>query len=235
MAGDGVFYGVGVGPGDPQLLTLRACDVIRGADVVAYIANGEGKSRARSIAAELIPGQATELPIQIIMSPDRASAQAAYDRAAEDIAGHLDEGRSVAYLCLGDPLLYGSFSYMLARLGSRHRTEVVAGISAFNACAADLRHPLAAGNEVLKVVPATLPEDRLRAELEAAEAIAIVKVGRHFDKIRRVLVSLGLAERTSLVEAVAGSEGQAIRLTDLPEGAQPYFSTMLMRRGAPPC
>ena len=235
MARSGIFYGVGVGPGDPQLLTLRACDVIRAADVIAYITNREGKSRARSIAAELIPGEAAELPVQITMNPDRASAKAAYDRAATDIAGHLEAGRSVAYLCVGDPLLYGSFSYMLARLGSEHAIEVVSGISSFNACAADLRHPLATGNEVLKVVPATLPEERLRAELEAAESFAIVKVGRHFDKIRRVLVSLGLAENTSLIEAAPDADGQVIRLTDLPAGAQPYFSTILMRRGSLPC
>ena len=123
---------------------------------------------------------------------------------------------------------------MLTRLGPRYPTEIVAGISSINACAAGLKHPLAAGTEVLKVVPATLDAERLRGELEAAEAMVIVKVGRNFDKVRQVLTSLGLAGQAALVEAASSANGRTTRLADLPEGAQPYFSTILVRRGALP-
>ena len=97
----GTLFGVGVGPGDPQLLTLKACEVIRCADVLAYPVNGSGISFARAIASSVIPQGATELPIPIPMKVERAPARAAYDAAATTISDHLNAGRSVAYLCAG--------------------------------------------------------------------------------------------------------------------------------------
>lgn len=231
----GTLYGVGVGPGDPDLLTLKACTVIRAAGAIAYPTNGDGRSLARSIAAQIIPPETLEIPVHVPMAVERDPARAAYDQAAEEIAAHLDAGRSIAFLCAGDPLLYGSFIYLLARLGPGHPTEIVPGVTSLTACAAALRYPLAARNEVLKIVPATLGEETLYAELADAQAAAIIKVGRHFDKVRRVLRALALEERAMLVEAATAERENALSLADIPEGERPYFSTILVRRADVPC
>lgn len=227
----GVLYGIGVGPGDPELVTLKAARLIAGAPVIAYPAANDGDSLARRIVAALIPAGAEELPIALPMQAARGPAQAAYDKAAGAIGGHLDSGRDVAVLCAGDPFLYGSFMYLFARLAGRHRTEVVPGVTSLTACAALLGRPLAARDDVLKVLPAPIEEARLAAELERCDAAAVVKVGRHFDKVRRVLRALGLEESARLIEAATTPDQRVTRLSDMPDGERPYFSTILVYRG----
>lgn len=233
MVDQGVLYGVGVGPGDPKLMTIRAGEVIRAADVLAYPVNGSGDSRARAIAAPIISGRAEELPVHIPMKVEREPAQTAYDKAAEVISDHLRESRNVAYLCVGDPLFYGSFMYVAARLSNAHTIEIVPGVTSLSACAARTRTPLAGRNDVLSVVPATLDEAALRAALERADAAAVIKVGRHFDKVRSVLDELALTRHATILEGASGTEERVVRLADVPAGEQSYFSTILVRRDGP--
>ena len=129
------------------------------------------------------------------MSTARAPAQAAYDTGAARIAKVLDSGRDVVCLCEGDPFFYGSFMYLFARLAARYRVEVVPGVTSLTACAARAAMPLVARNERLTVLPGPLPEDELRARIEGAESVAIMKVGRHMAKIRGVIEALGLTAR----------------------------------------
>ncbi|MGI9414998.1 MAG: precorrin-2 C(20)-methyltransferase [Hyphomicrobiales bacterium] len=234
MAQQGTFYGIGVGPGDPELLTLKAVRIIAAASVVAYPVNGDGESLARSIAAGAMGDGARELPVHIPMCTERDPASDVYDTAALAIAGHLDAGEDVAFLCEGDPFFYGSFMYLFARVAERHPTVVVPGITSLTACAAALGRPLAARNERLKVLPAPLPEETLKEELSRAEAAAIIKVGRHFDKVRRVLNGLGLSGRAAIVEQATRGAEKVTPLDAMPEGEQPYFSTILVYCGDEP-
>ncbi len=222
------FHVVGVGPGDPELMTLKAARIIGQADVVAYPTTSNGQSRAKRIAAAHIAPQQRNLAFHLPMQVDPAPAQAVYDRVAEQISGHLDAGQSVVLLCEGDPFLYGSALHLFVRLAGRYATHVVPGVSSMTAGAAMAGLPLAARSETLKVLPATMDEARLVDELCSVDAAAIIKVGRHFDKVMRVIASAGLGARAVLVEA-ATENGQCIRrLEDIEDRSEAYFSMVLV-------
>jgi len=228
----GTLFGVGVGPGDPELLTLKGHRLISSSPVIVYPVNGRGESLARDIVTDAISPDALELPIHVPMKTAREPAQVAYDGAADEITTHLDQGRDVVFLCAGDPFFYGSFMYLFQRIKKTHQVSVIPGVTSLTACAAALEQPLASRDDVLSVIPATLPEDRLKAELADIESAVIVKVGRHFEKVRKVLAELNLTTYAGIVER-ASCEGEKITpLSDMPSGERPYFSTILIYRGA---
>jgi precorrin-2/cobalt-factor-2 C20-methyltransferase len=228
---EGTLYLVGVGPGDPELLTLRAVRVLRNVHVIAYPSTGEDAAFAREIASQYILPGAILMPVTIPMIVERGPAQAAYDAAADDIAAHLRAGRSAAWLCEGDPLFYGSAMYVLARLGGMARVEVVPGVTSLTAAAAAIARPLAARNEILKVLPAPLPDETLRPELLATPAAAIIKVGRHFDRIRDLLRDSGHAANAVVVEHATTLRQRITPLVGFRYGERQYFSTILCYRG----
>jgi len=229
----GVLYGVGLGPGDPDLMTLRAHRLIAGAEVLAYPSLAGGASFARSIAAGIIPEGAREIVMDVPMTPERAPAQAAYDKGAAEIAAVLEQGQDVVCLCEGDPFFYGSFMYLFARLSARYRVEVVPGVTSVTTCAARAGMPLAARNERLTVLPGPLPEAELRARIDGAESVVIMKVGRHLAKIRGVIEELGLTGRAVYVERASLPEEVVCPLAQAPQVA-PYFSMILLTKGADP-
>ncbi len=229
----GVLYGVGLGPGDPELMTLRAHRLISGAEVVAYPSLAGGESFARSIAAGVIPASAREIVMDVPMTTERAPAQAAYDKGAAEIAEELAAGRDVVCLCEGDPFFYGSFMYLFARLSERFEVEVVPGVTSITTCAARAGMPLAARNERLTVLPGPLPEAELRARIKGAESVAIMKVGRHLEKIRGVIGELGLTDRAVYIERASLPEEVVCPLAEAP-GKAPYFSMILLTKGADP-
>jgi precorrin-2/cobalt-factor-2 C20-methyltransferase len=228
----GTLYGLGVGPGDPELITLKAARILAQVPVVAFPRTPDGDSMARRIAAGLIPETAELLPLVLPMRTDRAPGRAAYDEASRAIAARLDDGRDVAVLCEGDPFFYGSFMYLYERLHERCSIEVVPGVSSLTAAAAALGRPLAARNDILAVIPATVDVARLRNQIAAAEAVAILKVGRHFDKVRAVLRELQLIDQAFLVTAASCAEESVVPLAEPPDGPQPYFSIILLYKGA---
>jgi precorrin-2/cobalt-factor-2 C20-methyltransferase len=231
MTKHGIFYGLGVGPGDPELITLKAWRIISQASVIAFPSANGNDSLARKIAAPFIPDDAIELPIVLPMRSEREPGREAYDAACPAIVAHLDQGRNVAFLCEGDPFFYGSFMYLFARISETHETVVVPGVTSIAACAAAIGRPLAARNDVLKVLPAPLDPQRLRIEIESSDSIAIMKVGQHFEKIRDLLTDLGLADRAVIVEKATREDERVIRLADVPQGERPYFSTILVYKG----
>ncbi|MSU90710.1 precorrin-2 C(20)-methyltransferase [Rhodobacteraceae bacterium 2CG4] len=222
----GTLYGVGVGPGDPELLTLKAHRLISSAVTVAYPAPDSGASFARSIVAAFIPKAAREIPIVIPMRSERFPAQAIYDRAADEIAEALQHG-DVVVLCEGDPFFYGSFMYLFARLAGRTPVRIVPGVTSMTACAAAVQRPLCARNEVLSALPATLPDDELRALIARPGALAIMKVGRHLPRVRALLAEAGLERRAAFVSHASLPHQQAMPLAEAPDTA-PYFSMILV-------
>ena len=229
----GIIYGLGVGPGDPELMTLKAWRILRHAAVVAYPAPEGGTSFARGIVASFLSPAQIELPIHVPMEAARFPAQAVYDRAAEAIALHSAAGRDVAVLCQGDPFFYGSFMYLFGRLAERCAVEIVPGVSSLGACAAAAGFPLAARNDALIVLPATLTDEALAHRLEACDAAAIIKLGHHFARVRDLLGRLGLADKARYVEHASLANALLLPLDAVDPAAAPYFSMILLhRRGA---
>lgn len=227
----GTLHLVGVGPGDPELLTLRAVRVLRTVHVIAYASSGEGAGFAREIAASYILPGAILLPVTIPMTVERGPAQAAYDGATDAILAHLEQGRDAAWLCEGDPLFYGSAMYLLARIAGRATVNIIPGITSLTAAAAAAARPLAARNEMLKVLPAPLPDEVLRPELMATPAAAIIKVGRHFDRIRDLLRETGHAQNAIVIEHATTIRQRITPIESFGYGERPYFSTILCYRG----
>ncbi|HXP75369.1 MAG TPA: precorrin-2 C(20)-methyltransferase [Stellaceae bacterium] len=226
----GTLYGLGVGPGDPELVTVKALRVLRGLPVVAYPAPSDGASFARSVVASRLSPAQTEIAIRVPMTRSVAPAQPVYDRAALEIGEHLRAGRDVGVLCQGDPFFYGSFIQLFERLATEFPTKVVPGVSSLTACAAAAGVPLVTRDEILTVLPATLAEAALEKRLKQAEAAAILKLGRHLPKVRRILKRLGLADRATYVEHASLESQKILALEDVDPASAPYFSMVLVRR-----
>jgi len=226
-AGRGRLYGLGVGPGDPELLTLKALRLLREVQVIAYPAPEHGDSFARAIVASWIEGHQQEIAIRFPMRPGPPPVSI-YDGAAAALAAELDRGRSVALLCQGDPFFYGSFINIFARLAGRYRIEIVAGVSSLTACAAAAGLPLVWRDETLSVIPATLDKDQIAARLTAADVAVIVKLGRHIEKIRRLLDRIGLLDSAIYVEHATLPTQRVAPLACINPDDAPYFSMALV-------
>ena len=225
---NGTLYGLGVGPGDPDLITLKALKILQAAPVLAYPAPDTGDSLARSIVSPHLKGNQQEIPIRMPMVNARFPAQEVYDWAANEIGAHLDGGSDVAVLCEGDPFFYGSFMYLFGRMSPRYDVQVVPGVSSLMACATTLGAPLAARNDVLTVLPATLDADALGERLKDIEAVAIIKIGRHFEKVRLVLESLDLCTKARYIEHATMPNQKILPMDDVDAAAVPYFSMILV-------
>lgn len=231
MTAPGTVYGVGVGPGDPELITLKGYRVLQRAAVVAFPAPLEGDSLARGIAAPHLRADVQGIAIRMPMTASRFPAQQVYDRAAEEIGAHVRQGADVAVLCEGDPFFYGSFMYLFARLAEAHAVEVIPGVSSLTAAPAVCGLPLASRNDVLAVIPAPLEEAVLAERLGQAEAAVVIKIGRHLPKLRRALAATGLLDNARYIEHATMTTQFDAALTDLPDDhAAPYFSMVLVHR-----
>ena len=228
------LIGVGVGPGDPELVTLKAHRIITNAKVIAFPAPDSGESFARSIVAKFFQPDVIEIPIVIPMRSERFPAKEIYDQAAKSISSYLDQGQEVVVLCEGDPFFYGSFMYLFERLADKYPTEVIPGVSSMTACAAQLGAPLAGRNEILSVIPAPLSEAILVDCLSSVQSAAIIKVGKHFNKVKRVLDHLGLLEVSGYIERATLPNQMVCRLSEKNLEVAPYFSMILVNKGENP-
>ena len=226
---DGTLYGLGVGPGDPELITLKALRLLQACPVIAYPAPEKGESMARAIAAPHLPGGQEEIVIRMPLDAGHGPLESAYDEAAAAVAAHLDAGSDVAALCEGDPFFYGSFMYLFGRLAHRHTIEVVAGVSSLLAGPAALGAPLASRDDTLLVLPATLPEEAMRARIIGVDAAVIIKVGRHLDKVRRLLDALDLTANAHYIEHATMADQRIAPLAEAGPRA-PYFSMVVVHR-----
>lgn len=223
----GKLYGLGLGPGDPELLTLKALRLLQTVPVIAYPCSEDGTSVARNIVAQWLRSDQVEIPIPL---PFRAQESAApyYDRAALKLRNHLDQGQDVAVLCEGEPMLYGSFMYLLNRLSGHFDIEVIPGISSTLASGAIAGHPLTYGNDILSIFPATLPIEVLRTQLAKIDAAIIIKLGRHFHKISSLLGELGLDDRALYLERISQPMQRILPLAAVNPAEVPYWSLILI-------
>jgi precorrin-2/cobalt-factor-2 C20-methyltransferase len=197
---------------------------------LAYPAPESGEALARRIAAPHVPSGKFELPIRLPIEIERHPARDAYDAGAAALAEHLAKGSDVALLCLGDPLFYGSYMYLHARLAARFQTRIVPGVASFAASAALSQHALAARDDSVAVVPATLPDDEIERRVAAHDSLVFLKLGRHFARLRATLERLGLVDRAVYVER-AGLDGERTQpLANATHATAPYFSLILVHR-----
>lgn len=232
----GRLIGVGTGPGDPELLTLKAVRALAEADVVAHFAKRGNPSNARAIVAEHLKPGVIELPLlypvttEIHRHDDSYTGQIAdfYEVSANAVAEHLAAGCTVAILSEGDPLFYGSYMHLHVRLSHRFPTEVIPGITAMSGCWSQASVPIVQGDDVLTVLPGVMDEDELARRLVDTEAAVIMKVGRNLPKIRRALAKAGRLMDAVYVERGTMATTRQARLLDMGDEAAPYFSIVLV-------
>jgi len=232
----GRFYGVGIGPGDPELMTVKAARLIASADVVAYHCGVGKQSNARRIAADLIPVDAVEEELRYPVTTGttdhpggyRGALADFYEEAAARLAAHLEVGRDVVLLAEGDPLFYGSFMYMHDRLAARFRTEIVPGVTSVSAASAVASLPLARQTDVLTVLPGTLPTPELARRLADTDAAVIMKLGRTFPAVVEALEQAGRLEHAVYVERASMAEQRTLPVKDVDPDDVPYFSVIVV-------
>ena len=227
----GTLYGVGVGPGDPDLLTLKAARLISSAKVIAYPSPEGGESFARSIVQAHITDGITEISMDVPMRVERFAAQSVYDTSADTIAEHLRAGEDVVVLCEGDPFFYGSFMYLHNRLSPEFEVEIVSGVSSLVACAGRVAQPLAGRNDVLTILPGPMSDEELEQRFALGGSFAIIKVGRHMSRIRALIEKHGLLANAAYVERATLGEEKRMPLADVDESCVPYFSMILIYDG----
>lgn len=233
--GAGRLFGVGLGPGDPELVTLKARRVIEAAQVVAYPCARHGRSVARAIAAPYLREDQLEIALSFPVTTERTdhpegyegALRDFYDEGAAELASHLDQGRDVAVLCEGDPFFYGSYMYLHERLEARYETEVVPGVTSFSAAAAAAGRPLAKRDDVFTVLPGTLTPELLAERLRLADAAVVLKLGRTFAGVCEAAEQAGVAERAIYVERASSPEQRVSALCEV-EGEVPYMSLVLV-------
>jgi precorrin-2/cobalt-factor-2 C20-methyltransferase len=236
MNHSGRLIGVGVGPGDPGLVTLNAIAALKGADVVAHFAKAGNASNARTIAAGHLTAGVEELALLYPVTTElprqdaayRQAMRAFYDGAAETIASRLDAGRVVAVIAEGDPLFYGSYMHLHVRLAPNYSTEIVAGVTGMSGCWSAIGTPIAQGDDVFTVLPGTLPEYELERRLADTNAAVVMKIGRHLAKVRRALDRAGRLDRAVYVERGTMANAAMMPLVDKLDTFAPYFAMVLV-------
>ncbi|HUR73657.1 MAG TPA: precorrin-2 C(20)-methyltransferase, partial [Sporichthya sp.] len=232
----GTLFGVGLGPGDPELVTVKAARLIAAGDVIAYHAARHGNSVALSIARGYMTGSQIEEPLLYPVTVEttdhpggyRGALEEFYDGAAERLSAHLDAGRDVVVLCEGDPFFYGSYMHMHKRLAARYEAVVVPGVTSVAGAAAELGRPLVEREETLTVLPGTLSPDVLAAKLAAADSAVVMKLGRTFAGVRDALAVAGRLEEAWYVERATTDRQRIAPLAEVDPASVPYFSVALL-------
>ncbi|MEU1961084.1 precorrin-3B C(17)-methyltransferase [Nocardia sp. NPDC019304] len=236
MSTPGKLWGVGLGPGDPELVTVKAANVIGAADVIAFHSARHGRSISRRIAAPYMrPGQLEEhlvYPVTTETTDHPGGYQGAidefYEQAAQRLAEHLAAGRSVALLAAGDPLFYSSYMHMHRRLADRFEAEIIPGITSVSAASAALGTPLVEGEQVLTVLPGTMPVDELTRRLRTTDAAAIMKLGRTYPGVRQALADSGRLAGAYYVERASSTEQRVLHAGAVDDAEVPYFAITLV-------
>lgn len=228
---------IGLGPGDPELLSLRAHRRLTSARIVAYFRKAGREGQARRIVQNLIPPGVEEWPMEYPVTTEIAMDDPAYNAALASFYDHwatrLAQAGDVVVLCEGDPFLYGSFMHLHSRL-PRDRVEVVPGIPGMSGCWTATGLPITWGDDVLTVLPATLPEAELTRRIADTDALVVMKIGRNLPRLRAALTAAGRLADAWLVEH-GTMPGERVRLLAEVDEPVPYFSIAIVHgRGRRP-
>jgi precorrin-2/cobalt-factor-2 C20-methyltransferase len=232
----GRLYGIGLGPGDPELLTLKALRLIQSAPVVSYFAKAGRRGNARTIVDQWMTGKAEEIPLYYPMTTEHAFDSPVYvsvlaefyENAVASLSAHLDAGRDVALLAEGDPLFYGSFMHLHIRLRDHYPVTLVPGVTGMTGCWSVAGEPMTWGDDTMSVLPGTLPHAGLVEKLKATDAAVIMKLGRNFAKVREAVDEAGLLSRAIYVERGTMAGELVMPLAEKLDGKAPYFSLILI-------
>ncbi len=237
----GRCYGVGVGPGDPDLMTVKAARVVSECPVVAYFRAAKRQSNARRVVQHHLTSDHTEMELIYPVTTEAVAPSLYetllvdfYDQSAKRVAEVLDEGIDIAVLCEGDPFFFGSYMYLHHRLADRYATEVVPGVSSALAGAAVLGMPLTARNEVFTVLSGVLPADELTAGIAGADSVVVMKVGRNLEKVRGAVTRAGQLDRAYYIERATMPGEHVVPLADADPTTAPYFSMVVIPSVAAP-
>jgi precorrin-2/cobalt-factor-2 C20-methyltransferase len=223
----GTLYGIGLGPGDPELLTLKGYRILQSVSIVAYPKSPDGRCISRSIVADYLKADQIEIGMDFPFRLEESS-QPKYDYWAGVLAAHLKAGQDIAVLCEGDPFFFGTFLYLFNRLSGDFSAEIIPGVSSVMASAGMLRVPLTYRNDVFKVLMGTLPPETLVEQLKTADAAVIMKLGRNFAKARMVLEQVGLLDRALFIERATTKDQRIIPIKEVDPGRVPYFSMIVI-------
>lgn len=232
----GILYGVGLGPGDPELVTVKAARLIAAADVVAYHSARHGRSVARSIAEPYLRGDQAEEQLVYPVTTETTDHPGGYEGAIEDfyaeaaarLTAHLEAGRDVVLLAEGDPLFYSSYMHMHKRISERYETVIVPGVTSVSGAAAALKTPLVEGNDVLTVLPGTMPQDELTSRLRETDAAAIMKISRSFANVQQALKDAGRLDGAHYVERASGAKQRVQAAGEVDAASVPYMSIVIV-------
>ncbi|MFD0986310.1 precorrin-2 C(20)-methyltransferase [Methyloligella solikamskensis] len=232
----GTLYGIGVGPGDIRYLTLRGAGLLRSVNVIAYFAKRGRAGNARTIVAPLLDENCRQLKFEYPYTDEitvadpayRDAISAFYAETASQIAEALGRGHSVGLLAEGDPFFYSSFMHMWHRLEGDFPVEVVPGVTGMSGCWTRANVPITWGDDILSVLPGTLPEDALAQRLTACDAAVIMKVGRNLAKVRRAVEMAGLLDRAIYVERGTMAAERIVPLREQGDRTGPYFAMILI-------
>ncbi|UWQ92503.1 precorrin-2 C(20)-methyltransferase [Aliisedimentitalea scapharcae] len=224
----------GLGPGDPELMSVRSYRAIQSARHVAYFRKAGHVGQARTIVNGLMPDTAVEhameypVTTEIHFSDPEYNRQlsAFYDDWADRLA-ELSQSEDVVVLCEGDPFLYGSFMHLYTRLRDRTQVDVIPGITGMSGCWTATGHPITWGDDVLTVAMATLSEDELTERAAGTDALVVMKIGRNLPKLRRALERAGRLNDAWIVVKGTMAEQQVHKLSEL-DGPVPYFSIAMV-------
>ncbi len=232
----GTVWGVGLGPGDPDLMSVRAARLLGAAKHVAYFRKAGRKGHARSIVEGLLPADAIEFAMEYPVTTEIPVTDPAYNQmlsgfyagCADHLAGLAAPGEDVVVLCEGDPFFYGSFMHLHARLKDRVPVQVVPAITGMSAAWTATDMPITWGDDVLTVLPATLPEAELARRIAESDAVVVMKIGTNMPKLRAALAQAGRVAETWLVQYASQPGERVMKLTDANEARMPYFTIALI-------
>ncbi|KUJ85559.1 precorrin-2 C(20)-methyltransferase [Ruegeria marisrubri] len=232
----GTIYGVGLGPGDPDLMSVKADRLLRGARNVAYFRKAGRTGQARKIVNGMIPAEAMEIPMEYPVTTEipvtdpryNALLAAFYEDCTQRLKALSDNGEDVVVLCEGDPFFYGSFMHLYSRLRERAPVEVVPAITGMSGAWTATGDPITWGDDVLTVLMGTLPEEALATRMAQTDALVVMKIGRNFDKVKRALKTAGLYDRAWLVEYAQMPDQAVTKLSEAGDKVTPYFSIIIV-------